>query len=32
MGTGRIGPNDLELLTVTDDVEEILAVINAEGP
>ncbi len=32
MGTGRIGPNDLQLLTLTDDVEEMLAVINAEGP
>jgi uncharacterized protein (TIGR00730 family) len=32
MGTGRIGPNDLDLLTLTDDVEEVLAVINSEGP
>jgi uncharacterized protein (TIGR00730 family) len=28
-GTGRIGPNDLELITLTDDVDEALAAINA---
>jgi hypothetical protein len=27
--TGRIGPNDLELITLTDDVDEALAAINA---
>jgi predicted Rossmann-fold nucleotide-binding protein len=26
--TGRIGEKDLELLTITDDVDEVLAVIN----
>ena len=28
-GTGRIGPHDLDLLTVTDDVEEVIAAVNA---
>jgi uncharacterized protein (TIGR00730 family) len=28
VGTGRIGARDLELLTITDDVDEILTVIN----
>ena len=28
VSTGRIGPNDLDLLTLTDDVDEVLAVIN----
>jgi uncharacterized protein (TIGR00730 family) len=31
VGTGRIGPRDLELITLTDDVDEAVAVINASG-
>ena len=27
--SGRVGPNDLELMTLTDDIEEMLAVIEA---
>ena len=29
VATGRVGPNDLELVTLTDDIEEMLAVIEA---
>ncbi len=28
-GTGRIGPKDLDLMTVTDDVDEVIAAVNA---
>jgi hypothetical protein len=28
-GTGRIGPADLDLITLTDDVDEAIAAINA---
>ncbi len=29
LGTGRIGPNDLDLMTITDDVDEVVAAVNA---
>jgi uncharacterized protein (TIGR00730 family) len=28
LGTGRIGPSDLDLMTITDDVDEVVAAIN----
>ena len=29
LGSGRIGPNDLDLITLTDDLEEVVEVIAA---